>query len=1213
MNRNLLLFLTLFSASGLGAIEARAYSNQEFAQVFTPQEARIDQYRTAEIDQLNLVLSRSAPKEKQPELMLRLAELYTEKFRLFFVKENEIWNRKMDAFLQQSPERQRVTKKPVLDTSTSKKWLVNAVRVLDKIPDQKTKFDRLDEVYYFLGFNQWELGQKNLAVGHFEKIVRSFPRSKFASEAYRYIADHAFASRDFKKAKEYYEKASKTGASPARPRILYGLAWSHFKLRDPKRAMNVMKEAILESRNNSEAAKQGLALQRDAGDALALFYAEAGSVKNASAYFMDLFGEDDAAAALRQLSEIYQKQGQYNSALTINKQLQALGGSAAKVADEQRFTLMIDGLNQSTGKKDRARHTALLKSMTAEFVTNASDKDEEKFELLKAQVKKAASLAHKEGNGSNNPKESFSRAESLYRLYLTAFSEKISAEENAEVRYYLCDVLSQLGRHREAATEYKAIMDYAESNAAFRKYSKDAAAGMVFSLDQILKAKGSSKFSKEDADQVISAIDSFVKAYPKDKDATKYLGRAAGILVTSKRMEEAKPRLIEVLEKYPSSKEAFDAATILLKNAEDNRDYKGAESLARDLLSRRALMAQDRKGDFRKRLESIAEKAQFQQVRVVEENKDFAQAAKGYEKLAAESRDGEIRAKALNNAAVSFEKAGDRENEFRIYRAILEANPGDKKAEKNVLGSGNEHFLSGRYEEAAKVYEIFFGIYQSKLKGMSDTSQKEAMESLRSAALIRRALGQNDKAAENFRNIVDAANKGVEAARSMAGEFLFDSAERFKKAGNSTEAVKAYQKYLSAFPNGPHAVGATLETANLYEQLREEAKAQSFLRATISKVKGLGKKASPEDVAYGARARLEMLAPLEESFEKSPLRLPEAQLKQDISAKLAAMDRLNKGYIEVMDFGDGTWGVEAFRRMAQVYKTFAQKLENAPVPTNFSAEDKAKFKAQLKNVAKPIYLKVGETLDTAVQKGEQLQVVGPVMRSAYIFASVNNAKADRLPLVQEVDWARPSDWIMGDVPGSESDLEKKREALRKNTDELSHWISIGNYHMVKGEEDLAEIFYLFASSKNSRYPAANNNLAYLAGKEGNLSKAMAGFKTALDKDEFALAPKKNIARMQMASGLWRHAAQHYRQLEVRAGNDREVKRGVALAALAMGKNPSDTGILSQAEGTNAKFAEAILALSKGDKNQARSKLSSIESQSEAAKQILSLWNDKEND
>jgi tetratricopeptide (TPR) repeat protein len=404
-----------------------------------------------------------------------------------------------------------------------------------------------------------------------------------------------------------------------------------------------------------------------------------------------------------------------------------------------------------------------------------------------------------------------------------------------------------------------------------------------------------------------------------------------------------------------------------------------------------------------------------------------------------------------------------------------------------------------------------------------------------------------------------------------------------------------------------------METAVLYAKLNEDEKAQSYYRAAISKVKGKGSRATPEELGYAARARLELLSPLEDSFEKAPLRLPEKQLQADIKAKLASLEKLNKGYIEVMDFGDGQWGVEAFRRMALAYRNFGQQLENAPVPENFSVEDKAKFKAQLKSVAAPVFLKVTETLDTALEKGEQLQVVGPTMAKAYVLAAVNSAKPERLPLVQEPDWSKPADWIMGDQPPSDEALEKYRSSLRGKGNSPAAWIAIGNRHLLKGETGLAEIFYLHVFQKNPRDPEAANNLGYLRGREGDLARALGGFKTALASDEFAVQPKKNITRLFMGAGLWRHANLNLRQLSVRVPNDQEVKRGTALAALAMGKvsqAEAAGSLLTSGGGDNSTFAEAILALGKGNRDKAADLLGQLSSQNEYAKLILEFWNTK---
>jgi TolA-binding protein len=1192
---------------------AFAVTEAQLITSMTPKERKIEEIRDKEIYQLEIVIKRQEAHQMQPDLLLRLSELFTEKYKLYFYKESEVWTKQMDAYLAMPTSQQKLHSRPLLDPNASNKWLTKAVNILRAIPKQSIPYDRTDEVHYLLGFDLWEMNHKEEAVQNFQQIVDGFPRSKYLSESYRYLADYQFANRNFSKAANYYQRAAQTGDTPARARILYGLAWAKFKQDDVKGAIATMKDAIEQGKANSEAASQGLALQRDAAESLALFYSEGGNADEASAYFIDLLGEQEGAITLRKLADFYQRQGRYAKALTINKQLLSLGGSAAKQGQEQQFELMVNSLNMANSKGDREKQAALLKAMTADFVTNAQNPDQEKVEILRAQVRKAATIAHKEGSKSNNGKEALSRADELYHLYLSAFASHIKSDDAAEIHWYLADVLNLEGKYREAVSEYRIIIENAQKDPGYRKYQKEASSAMVYAMDKSFNEKDDSKeMNKGDSDQVIASIDAYVKSFPNDKETPKYLARASGILVTNGRMDEARPRLMNLVDTHPESKEAWDAAATLLKDAHGRKDNGASLALAQHFLASPRLMAQDSKGVFRKDLEQIVDRSKFEQIRTGEAANP-ALAAANFEKTAATSKDSEVRDKALSNAAVDYGKAGDTTNQVRVYEEILAKSPENESVEQDLLAIANEHFLSGRYDEASTVYERFYHVYKSKLSSLKADTQKDALESLRSAALLRRALQENEKASEDFREIVEAANKGLGPARDAASDFLFDVGRRQRDENSYPDAIRSFQKYSTAFPDGPHAVGATMETAVLYAKLNEDEKAQSYYRAAISKVKGKGSRATPEELGYAARARLELLSPLEDSFEKAPLRLPEKQLQADIKAKLASLEKLNKGYIEVMDFGDGQWGVEAFRRMALAYRNFGQQLENAPVPENFSVEDKAKFKAQLKSVAAPVFLKVTETLDTALEKGEQLQVVGPTMAKAYVLAAVNSAKPERLPLVQEPDWSKPADWIMGDQPPSDEALEKYRSSLRGKGNSPAAWIAIGNRHLLKGETGLAEIFYLHVFQKNPRDPEAANNLGYLRGREGDLARALGGFKTALASDEFAVQPKKNITRLFMGAGLWRHANLNLRQLSVRVPNDQEVKRGTALAALAMGKvsqAEAAGSLLTSGGGDNSTFAEAILALGKGNRDKAADLLGQLSSQNEYAKLILEFWNTK---
>jgi hypothetical protein len=74
------------------------------------------------------------------------------------------------------------------------------------------------------------------------------------------------------------------------------------------------------------------------------------------------------------------------------------------------------------------------------------------------------------------------------------------------------------------------------------------------------------------------------------------------------------------------------------------------------------------------------------------------------------------------------------------------------------------------------------------------------------------------------------------------------------------------------------------------------------------------------------------------------------------------------------------------------------------------------------------------------------------------------------------------------MPANDEALEKHRATLRAKPDDMNAWISIGNRHVMKAEEGLAEIFYLHVLQKNPKHAGAVNNLAYLRGREGDLAR-----------------------------------------------------------------------------------------------------------------------------
>lgn len=1184
----------------LGAEVYAAYPEGEFQALTSPQEAKLNEIRDQEVMQIQTILKRSISKEQRADLLLRLGEVYNEKYRYYFFKENQIWNKKIDEFLNAGGKGK---KRPKLDAGKSKGYLHQSIKYLEKVLDSIGRYDKLDEVYYYLGFNHWELGNQKKSVGYFQRIVNGYPSSRYLSESHRYLGDYEFANRRFRQALDSYQKAARDKESPTLPKVLYGLAWSQYKNGQNKRALDTIVQAIRLSKtqNEEEAAKRGTSLQNDAYDAMVVFYSEAGSPKEAQKFFEREVGEQATPELLAKLLAIYQKQGRYGEALTTSRQLEEVDESARAEGSTQRYEILNNALKLAQQKRDTEREQGILKTLIAEFVQK--DASEEIQESIKNSLRRSAVEAHKESEKAARRKAAEARAIGLYKLYLGTFANKASKEDVYEIHFYLADLYGQAGRHRESAAEFRFLLKAAiedSGNDYLQKIKRSAAEGVIYALDEYFDRKKSAKLNRQETDELLEAIDAFVQLYPQDKDTPKFVARAAGLLKDQKDREaEYYERLRLLIEKYPGTPQALEAAVLLVKRAEARSDFEGIEKLVTEYLANDRLMAQDRKGTFRAQLEEVRGKAKFKVVKDIEKGNNHAEAAARYEQLARETRDREVRFKALNNAAVNFQRAGDRANELRLYKEIAKAYPDRVEAADRILSVADESFILGNYSEAAEKYEEFYELVENRL-GRNAKLQGLAINALRNAAFLRDALNDDDKAVANIKRIVQLANRKIDSARNAAEEFLFERAKRRRQAEDNVEAVNAYKKYLSAFPGGRYSTESMVELARLYTELREPEKAQGYLTKAASRRKGL----SRSELGYAAQARLALLGGLEAAYRRSGLNLPEEQLKRDVKAKLQRLEQLNKGYLEVVEYGDGRWALEAFHKMALTYQDFANALENAPVPANYNDEQKAKFQAQLRAVAKPVRLKVVETLNTALRQGESLLVGDPVMAKIYV-ANVLVAPDLGLPLVQEADWSDAKKWIMG----SYSDESGAREALKTDAKNLKALTTVGNAHLVKGEDKFARIYYARALQVNPKYVPALNNLAYLEGKGGNSQAALAGFKQALALREFEIVPKHNVAKIYMASGLWRHANLAFRQLEVRAQKDDEILRGLGLSYLAMGKLDKAREYLSGRLGSdlNGRYAKAVLELAGGDKNDARSSFGSLADRSEYARMVVEYW------
>ena len=271
-----------------------AYSEPEFRSVQTEEDTKIKELRQQEITQIRIALGRRSPNNRRADLYLRLAEIYLEGYRATFILEGRVHEKRLEAGKSDK----------FIDRSASRPFLLSGVKACEDLLRLRIPYNKLDQVYYFLGFANAELDRTGQSVKYFKLLVQRFPSSAYSGEAYRELGDAAFQDALYRQALSYYEIAIKKESGDNRPRIFHKLAWCYYRTKQYERAVQSMKDAISHSKSNEKLVSVHEEALRD----MAIFMTETGRVNEAIEYFQAIAGDKEFyPKALERLGKQYER------------------------------------------------------------------------------------------------------------------------------------------------------------------------------------------------------------------------------------------------------------------------------------------------------------------------------------------------------------------------------------------------------------------------------------------------------------------------------------------------------------------------------------------------------------------------------------------------------------------------------------------------------------------------------------------------------------------------------------------------------------------------------------------------------------------------------------------------------------------------------------------------------------------------------------------
>jgi tetratricopeptide (TPR) repeat protein len=636
--------------------------------------------------------------------------------------------------------------------------------------------------------------------------------------------------------------------------------------------------------------------------------------------------------------------------------------------------------------------------------------------------------------------ENYNLAATAYRAYITRFPNSPNAYE---LNYNLADALFYSDQWLAAHEEYTRVRD---SNLDDR-FLLDSAFAAVKALEQYTDAQiasGALQVRQAPPDptpgtpptvapipipellvKLNTARDAYIRRVGAQRDRENripgFAYQTAQVMYRYGHWDEAKARFADIFERYCTTHEGGVFSWQNLVNmAGALNQTEEAERLARMQAERRCSFAggaavqcggqtcpagQICQGErcvaagelgsqvltaaqFRHAMDKFAEAERTQNNTLYEQAAEMLVQAVGSTPRHPEA------AKALNNAAVAYERVNRYESATRLYERIVTEYPDSDFVDNALFRTAFNYSRFFEFERAVESYRLL----ADSPRFRQSTHRRDA---ILNSAIILEGMQQYERAASYYQQFSTMAPNENEAA-----EAAFKAADMSFRRRAWPDAVRAYRDFLRRFGGvrGDSAAFVVKANWNIAEALRESRQNREYSRAladTIEAFRRTGAQPGTESAEYAAHARFIIVEEQLGDYERLAIRGGGAKLKQSVEAKLKRAREMETEYGTVKNFRRPEWTVAAQYRIGYLYERAAKALLEAPVPaevTRLGPEAEDIYRGQIQENVTPMEERAVREYQVAVEAARE----GAIQNEWTIQAleRLNAYRPEEFPLVR---------------------------------------------------------------------------------------------------------------------------------------------------------------------------------------------------------------------
>ncbi len=953
--------------------------------------------------------------DRKAEMMLRLADLYFQQGRAVYLREMAAFDRKYDACVEDEKCDDQAMFNAGADNDESAEWQNKSITLYTQILNNYPRYARAGDATFYLGMALQDLGRRKEGVKQFVKLTKQYPDSDYVPDAYVNIGEYYFDENNAYKALLAYKKAAANRNHGKYSFALYKLAWCYYNVGEYGKAIDTMKSVVAFTQTQQENKSKAIELQDEALKDLVRFFADAGEMSEAYEYFNKLGKKELIRSMLKRLASMYLEQGKNEQAIQTYRRLINEDSNSPDNPDYQ--TEIIKAYKKIGNKEETLQEVdRLLKTYgksSAWARANASNQDAVKAaeKSIEKNLRSVAvdyhNLARKLKTGSEAMK-TYGLAETAYTVYLENFPKSSHAYE---VRYAIGELKWTLKKFDEAYDQYMKVVEIDPKG----KHSRFCAESAIFAAEELIKKDGGSKIDGKtkkvdknvqpeeltgNEQKLIAACAQFAKLYPGGAKTKNAIYKSGYLLYNKYRFAEAAEQFNLVIKMDPKSREAEQAANLILDSFVIKEDYAELKKNAKFYYDQEGLGS----SKFKKEVYDIYQRASFQLIVVdFEKDKDELKAAKSYEAFYAEFKDTaemKVLATAINNAAVYYDNKKQVADAMRLRHMLVEdAKFGDKTKYyyKAIESLGFAYESIADFDKAAFYYEKMYGLFEAeKTKVAKDDKEKAeamidvAMDAIYSAAVFRKAMGDLAKADADYQHFINTAlkyRKSDDKVISRVHDVKLTKAKMYEDSGDLAKAAQRYYAYYATDPvtktaPEPYTYFARLHHGKALEAQGKKRDAVRLYEKTVALYQAYLKKGGEpgEHTEYVAEMMFTLAQPALEKYMDMKIaskggggrRSEDKHMKAQLVGKQKKLQELEGTIKEIIETKSGPYSLASLVALGRVQENMADVLLNGDAPYYLTDDQVEFYKMGMQDMAYPRTQAAIELYKLALDKSYEL-------------------------------------------------------------------------------------------------------------------------------------------------------------------------------------------------------------------------------------------------